>query len=623
MNIQFYDGKNMQWLQCNHKYELDTEFLIEAWKEAQKSNSEVFFEWVLKKYKEKFRLTKAVIFLGVNGFKKICGDDTLTLKNFYRLSQKKKYIIATNNISTDPRNNSKSMQGKCIQYPFILGNDVKGSIVYYRKDEDFSVEEISTIAGAYSRYIGEVLMDWNSKNIKFGSEMWNFINVMSHEIRTPLNGISGMTQLLMDTGSNLTKAQWSYLNTLQDSNILLLCLINDMIDYSKLQFKNINIKKESFSITSVIEQAKNILSDKNKHNLIIQHKNIEYDLLLSDKSKILQIIVNLLSNAFKFTPEGNDIEITTDIIFPKEGLSSLELVISDTGTGIKEENLDHIYEPFFKEKETKGGMGLGLSIIKEILEHLGGKIFVETELNKGTKFRLVIPIEIDSVFDEWFSNKRTQICKLTIMIFINDATLNSKYIQLFKDNQIPHVTTDKPPNLEGIHVLITDSYDYRLFKNSSKTNILNCNEIQPIRNIVFPNILEKTTINVPQKELKNLKILLVEDDPTSTFYLTEILNSLGISYNQTRSCSKYEEAVNAIFEEQFDIFLVDMKLPDGNGIDLAQKIQSELSYSYFIVGMSAGTYKPSGGSFNDFLVKPIKKQTLATLLKNYFKLTNK
>ena len=367
MNIQYYNGKNMLWLEPSQKYELNTEFLIDAWKEAQKSNSEIFFTWAINRFKKLFNLQKITIFLGTNGFKKICGDDFLTLKNYFRLSQKVQHIIASNDISTDPRNKNKSLTGKCLQYPFILGTEVCGSIVYYRRSdiENFTQDEICTITGPYSKYISEILMDWNNKNIKFGSEMWDFINIMSHEIRTPLNGISGMIQLLMDTGSNLTQAQWKYVHILQDSNILLLNLINDMIDYSKLQYKNINIKKESFSLSSLVTQAKNILAEKINHNLTITHNKQNYDLLVGDKAKILQIFVNTLSNALKFTPEKGNISITTDIVFPKDGMSILEYIIIDNGSGIPEENLKKIYEPFFKgdnnkmmKPTTKGFAGL-------------------------------------------------------------------------------------------------------------------------------------------------------------------------------------------------------------------------------------------------------------------------
>ncbi len=624
MNIQYYDGKIMQWLEPKKKYELETDFLIEAWKEAQKSNSEKFFEWVLLHYKKKFNLNKAIIFLGIDGFKKICGDDILTMKSFFRLSQKSKYIIASNKISSDSRNKIKTLTGKCIQYPFLLGNDVIGSIVYFRKEDndDFTQEEICKIAGPYSKYISDVLMDWHNKNIKFGSEMWEFINTMSHEIRTPLNGISGMTQLLMDTGTNLTAPQRKYLQILQDSNIMLLGLINDMIDYSKLQYKNVNLRKDSFSLSSTVEQAKNIVfNGATKQKIHIDHKKHNYDMLISDKSKILQIIVNLLSNALKYTSEDKGIvTVNTDVIFPKDGLSLLHLTVEDNGIGMSEEFVSKIFEPFYRINPNGKGMGLGLSIVSEILKNLGGKISVSSVPDKGSKFLIELPVEVDNVFDDWYKTKQDIIFNLSITLFILNKTQLFAYKTLFDTHSIKFTVTDQPPNdLQNVDVLITDIYDYSVFKNFSKTNILNSNELQPIRKIVFPHMIEQTSVNVPKKDLCALKILLVEDDDTNTFYIQEILKSMGIDSKQVTTKTNEKDAIDQVKKEHFDIYMLDMKLGDGSGLNVAKEIQkSQKGGNYKIIGMTAGTFNPMSGTFDEFVTKPLKRNTLATILKNHF-----
>ena len=621
MNIQYYDGKIMKWLEPNKKYELETAFLMEAWKKAQKSNSETFFEWALMYYKKKFSLQKAIIFLGVNGFKKICGDDILTMKTFFRLSQKTKHIIATNCISTDPRNKTKTLTGKCIQFPFILGNDVLGSIVYFRKEDcvDFTQEEICQISGPYSQYMSGVLLDWHNKSIKFGSEMWEFINIMSHEIRTPLNGISGMTQLLMDTGSNLTESQWKYVHMLQDANVHLLGLINDMVDYSKLQYKQVTIRKESISLCSLLEQSITILDAKEKHKVSVVYKKPNYDLILGDKSKLLQVFINLLGNAIKYTPEGGEISITTDIIFPKDGLSIFEYVIVDTGCGIDEEITTRIFEPFFQNNASMSkGMGLGLSIVRDILLSLGGNISVISSLEKGSAFTVKIPIELDYVFDDWFKGKKKYINGLSIGFFIIDKVILQNYKILFDEHHIKYKIFDTPPNLKHINVLLTDSYDYSIFQNIEKTNILNSHELKPIRNIIFPYICEYNNVNVSKQDLKTLKILLVEDDETSIFYIQEILKGLGIDSKQLTAKISHKDAKKDISIENYDIYMVDVHLPDGDGTDLAQTIQKTKHGNYQLIGMTAGIQEPSNGTFDKFITKPLKRNTIAKILKDHF-----
>ena len=619
--IKYYDGKNIQVLEPVEKYGLDSEFLMDAWKKAQKCNSEKFFEWVISSYKKRFSLQKAVIFLGVKGFKKICGDDILSMKTFFRLSQKTKDIIVSNKISTDIRNKTKSSTGKCIQYPFISGKDVLGSIVYFRKEgsPEFTEDEIFQIAGPYSKYICNVLLDWNNKNLKFGSDTWEFVSVMSHEIRTPLNGINGMTQLLMDSGTNLTTAQWKYLRLLQDSNLHLLQLVNDMIDYSKLQYKQMEIKKESLSLSSVIDQSINILDAKQNHQLKVVHKSSHYDMLIGDKSKCLQIFINLLSNAIKYTPQNGKIDITTDIIFPKDGLSTLEYIITDTGYGIKEENLGNIFDSFFRDNPSVcKGMGLGLSIVSEILTYLKGTITVISSKEKGTTFTVTIPIELDDIFDTWYSSKKDYLNTLNIVLFISDKNILSDYKKLFDEHKMKYEIFNDLYDLKTINILLTDSYDYSLFKNISKTRILNCNELLPIRNIIFPHICEQTGMNISKKDITTLRILLAEDDSVNIFYINEILKSLGIDDKQITCVNCQKDALESIKTHDYDIYMLDICLPDGTGTKISQTIQKTKQGNYKIIGMTAGLHEPESGNFDKFIIKPIKRNLISDILKDFF-----
>ena len=547
------------------------------------------------------------------------------MKSFFRISQKEKHIIASNKINTDPRNKTKSLSGRCIQYPFILGNDVLGSIVYFRKQESepFTQEEICTISGPYSKYISSVLLDWHNKSIKFGNEMWEFISIMSHEMRTPLNGISGMTQLLIDSGNNLTSNQRKYVQILQDSNVHLLGLVNDMIDYSKLQYKQINLHKDSLSLSLIIEQSINILDAKKDHTIAVNHTKPNYDLILSDKSKLLQIFINLLGNALKYTPSLGKINIETNIIFPKDGMSILEYIIKDNGIGMSDEDIEHIFEPFFKsekvsENNNYKGMGLGLSIVRDILTYLGGTINVKSSINKGSEFKVSIPVELDNYFDNWYLSKRDHIEKLNIILFMYNKIDLQNYMEVLENNSIKYKIVDNILDLKGVDILITDTYDYNKFKNHSKTNIINTHEIQPIRNILFPHICEQTTITFSKKDLKTLRILLVEDDKTNQFYVQEVLKGLGIDTTQITAKVCQKDAISHINKENYDIYMLDVKLPDGNGKNIAQTIQRTKSGKYQIIGMTAGVQENNNGSFDKFITKPLKRTTLASILKEHF-----
>lgn len=219
-----------------------------------------------------------------------------------------------------------------------------------------------------------------------------FLANMSHEIRTPMNGIMGFSELL--SNENISKEQQiKYSEIIMNSSKRLLSLINDILDISKIETKQISVNMAECNISNLFVKLHNFYMPiaKSKNLEFSMQLDIESPFVYSDERKIYQIINNLLDNAFKFTSKGKI------ILGCKVNHNMLEIWVVDTGIGIKKENQKRIFERFVQSEKRIavdfGGSGLGLSISKALAELLGGEISVKSEFNKGSTFTLSIPLE--------------------------------------------------------------------------------------------------------------------------------------------------------------------------------------------------------------------------------------
>jgi signal transduction histidine kinase/ActR/RegA family two-component response regulator len=231
----------------------------------------------------------------------------------------------------------------------------------------------------------------------------NFLANMSHEIRTPLNGIIGTTQLL--SRSSLTPEQQELLQMLQSSSNLLINIISDILDLSKIEADKLTLVPTAFNIRDCVKTVIDIClpgidaSGKAiKLDYTIDHRITKY--VKADESRLQQILVNLIGNAIKFTDEGSvnlTVEVSGNSLYTQE----VTFHISDTGIGIGEEALEQLFKPFTQVNTTAlrkyGGTGLGLSICKKLVEMMGGKIWVESKELQGSVFSFSIPLIIADI----------------------------------------------------------------------------------------------------------------------------------------------------------------------------------------------------------------------------------
>lgn len=231
-----------------------------------------------------------------------------------------------------------------------------------------------------------------------------FLANTSHEIRTPLNSIIGFSNLLLKEGLN--PKQLDYLKNIKASSDNLLVVLNDILDISKIEAGKMTFEKIAFSLSELIDLIISFIDIKTQEKNQKFNYHVDPDvpkILIGDPTRLYQILLNLLSNAIKFTPSNGNISCSIKRKIKSNNKIKIEFEVSDTGIGMSDEQLKIIFQAFTQAEYSTtrkfGGTGLGLSIVKNLVELQGGEIFVESQVNKGTKFTFILPFGIGDKSD--------------------------------------------------------------------------------------------------------------------------------------------------------------------------------------------------------------------------------
>lgn len=441
-----------------------------------------------------------------------------------------------------------------------------------------------------------------SDNNSFTKDL--FLANISHEIKTPLNGIIGYTQLLTETSLDIT--QKNYLQSMNRCCIQLMQIINDVLDFSKLVSGKMKINSSCFHlkeiINYVIEALYIRLREKRQTWNFIMDNNLPTH-LIGDKMKIIQILVNIVSNAIKFT----NIKGRIDIIF-SNGDNKLTIKVSDTGCGISEEDMCNIFNAFIqidRNNRDISGTGLGLSITTKLIDLLGGNIDVESKVNVGTTFTITIPyetatkdldiIECKNLEDKYVlivddsSNNRNILSDMLFDMGMNPISLASGFEALrycirkkydFSVGLID-ICMPKMSGTEFAEQLRSEQIDIPLIAMSSVDDTF-CPGIL-FEDIIHKPIHRKQLLDSIQKVIRednespksnfDKNILIAEDVAYNRDVLIDMINLLG--YRKITTAINGDDCIRLLRKSQYDILLLDLKMPIRDGFDVINFIREK------------------------------------------------
>ena len=476
-----------------------------------------------------------------------------------------------------------------------------------------------------------------------------FIASVSHELRTPMTSIIGYGELLEDT--TLDAKQKRYVQSIKQSSNYLLSLINDLLDVAKFKDKRIELNPKVTDITDIISDCAILIESKIAEGVNFHVQLPTYDFKIkADEKRLKQIILNLLSNAAKFTKKGSINLYVDEIIEGRENQLELTIHIEDTGNGIPQEVQETLFEPFSSTDKTQG-TGLGLFISQELASLMDGSIMVNSKEGEGSQFILTVMVEksapkeigrgligtnilmcsqenafIDSVSSE-FGRMSMQnfehfdITKRGVEAFISEKLPNAKLynivildIDLLGEDalSIAKMFLLLHPNIKLVAYLSED------IDNLAETFSLNV--YKPLGHQSFIRKIErsysKRKVTRVNHDYTNLKILLVEDVEINRIYEVEMLkNFFGIV------CDTAENglvALNKTREKEYDLILMDMRMPVMDGLEATRKIR-EFNSHVSIVCMSANVYKEDKmaaeeSGMNDFIEKPLERKDIENTL---------
>lgn len=486
----------------------------------------------------------------------------------------------------------------------------------------------------------------------------DFLSTMSHDIRTPMNAIMGLTTITEKNIDNKEVVKDNLRKISMSSNHLL-TLINDILDISKVESGKLNLSPLTFSIVESVENLVNLSQP------MVKEKNIDFNFrinkmekeyLYADQLRLNQIFINILSNAIKYTQPSGTVSVDmSETDSEKDGYVKLTYIVSDNGMGMSKEYMERMYQPFSRQVDSRvnaiQGTGLGLAITKQMVDLMEGTIECQSELNKGTTFKVELDLKVAEkqpedmnlnsvnvlIVDDDEILLETAIETLKSLGANGDKAENAlTALEMIKKKQYDVVILDwKMPEIDGIEtvrrirqeidkdipVLLISAYDWSDIEIEAKKVGVNGFISKPLfRSTLYEKIsnllgVESKSIEPEDdySDIAGLNILIAEDNDINWEIIQAMLNMFGITSKRAENGKIALEKMKQAKEGEYALIFMDIQMPEMNGLNATReirKLDNKWANSIPIIAMTADAFSENiteclNAGMNGHIAKPI------------------
>ena len=506
-----------------------------------------------------------------------------------------------------------------------------------------------------------------------------FLKSMSHDIRTPMNGIIGMTAIAAAHIDDKSRVQDS-LHKITQASHHLLALINEVLDMSRIESGKVSLEDSDFNLPELIDNIVTMVRPQiqaHGHDLNITIENVSHEQVIGDTLRIQQVLVNLMSNAIKYTPDGGEIALSIkEMPCNEDKVSCYQFVVKDNGIGMSEDYVKHIFEPFTRADDERigkiQGTGLGMPIAKNIVTMMGGDIRVESKINVGTTFTVTLFLKRQ----HQATGNVTPFADLSVLVADDDAISVENTVDILEElsiqadgvlsgeEAVQHVVAHhesrqdynavildwKMPGMDGVEtarairqevgddvpIIILSAYDWTDIEAEARQAGVNAFVSKPLFKSRLTHVFnelfngdnsddnddEAFTVTLDNINLAGRRCLLAEDNELNAEIATDIISETGMLTDHVWNGAEAVDAMMQAEDGKYDIIFMDIQMPKMNGYDATRAIRAHgTPYCKHvpIIAMTANAFAEdvraaTAAGMNAHIAKPLDLNALAEVL---------